>query len=365
MTKDSTSIGQVLIIGAGAIGAVTGSILHQANIDVCMINRKSAHFEKLKADGLLIEGQDERVKIPIVSSIKEVSKPYKHILIVVKNNSTENVMKEIKHVLTEESLVYSMQNGFGNTDIMEKFVPRNQVIAGVVGWGATKVEPGLIRITSKTGDFVIGFEHQKSTDDQRLIEMQKWLNLWRPTIVTDNILGFRWSKLIVNTIIAPLGGLLNLSLGELMGDSRVNKSMTDLKEEGLFISDALQIKLEKVDNMNVRSFFYRPKAKDGFFKKMKNSIVSSMINRIGAKRHGKIRSSLLWDLKNGRKTEVDFLNGYIEKKGKELGYETPINSFLVKAIHEIEDGKREIGIHNLADLEAAAMLSREKIKEYE
>jgi 2-dehydropantoate 2-reductase len=365
LAKDTTSIGQVLIIGAGAIGAVTGSILHQANIDVCMVNRKSEHYEKLKTDGLLIEGEDERVKVPIVSSIKEVSKPYKHILIVVKNNTTEAIMKEIKHVLTDDSLVYSMQNGFGNTDIMKKFIPENQVIAGVVGWGATRIAPGLIRITSATGDFVIGFEQQKSTDDPRLIELQNWLSLWRPTIVTDNILGFRWSKLIVNSIIAPLGGLLDRSLGELMGDSRINKSMIDLKEECLFVADAHKINLEKVDNLNVRSFFYKPKAGDGLFKRIKNTIVSSLIKRIGAKRHGKIRSSLLWDLENGRKTEVDFLNGYVAKKGKELGYETPINSFLVKAIHEIEDGKREIGIHNLDDLEAAAELSREKIKEYE
>lgn len=365
MVKRSSSDGDVLIVGAGAIGGVTGAVLHQANIDVCLVNRKSEHYETVKTDGLLIEGQNERIKVPIKASIKEVGKSYKHILIVVKNNSTEQVMKEIEPVISEESLVYSMQNGFGNTDIMSKYLPKNQIVAGVVGWGANKIKPGVIRITSRTGDFIIGFEHQKSSEDPRLIEMQKWLNLWKPTTVTDNILGYRWSKLIVNSIIAPLGGLLGLSLGELMGDSRINKSMTELKEEGLFISDAFQIKLEKVDKMNVRLFFYRPKASDGFFKRVKNNLVSSMINRIGSKRHGKIRSSLLWDLENGRKTEVDYLNGYIEKKGKELGYETPVNSFLVKAIHEIESGKRDIGLHNLPDLEAAAELSREKIKEYE
>ncbi|NHJ39505.1 MAG: ketopantoate reductase family protein [Asgard group archaeon] len=364
VNNDSSSNGDVLIIGAGAIGGLTGAILHQANIDVCLINRKSEHYEKVKSEGLLIEGQNERIKVPIKSSVKELDKKYKHVLIVVKNTSTEQVMKDIKNVLLKDSLVYSMQNGFGNTDVMAKYLPRNQIIAGVVGWGATKIEPGVIRITSRTGDFVIGFEQQKSTNDSRLFEIRKWLSLWKPTIVTDNILGFRWSKLIVNSIIAPLGGLLGLTLGELMGDSRINKTMTDLKEEGLYVADKLQIKLEKVDNMNVRSFFYRPKADDGFFKRAKNSLVSSIINRVGAKRHGKIRSSLLWDLENGRKTEVDYLNGYIERKGKELGFETSINSFLVKAIHEIESGKRDIGLHNLPELEAAAELSREKIKEY-
>jgi 2-dehydropantoate 2-reductase len=248
---------------------------------------------------------------------------------------------------------------------MKKYLPENQVVAGVIGWGANKIAPGVIRITSTSGDFIIGFENRNSTNDPKLLQMQKWLNYLKRTEVSDNILGFRWSKLIVNSIIAPLGGLLGWTLGELVTDPRTEEALKSLKDEGILVGEAQKLELEKVDNVDIKSFFYSPKPSDGFFKRLKNNLMSAIIKRVSVKRHGKIRSSLLWDLENGRKTEVDFLNGYIDKKAKELGLEVPINSFLVKAIHEIEEGKREIGEQNLSELQATANISREKIKEQE
>ena len=83
------------------------------------------------------------------------------------------------------------------------------------------------------------------------------------------------------------------------------------------------------------------------------------------KRHGSIKSSLLWDLKLGRKTEVDFINGYIVKKAKEIGLEAPLNSFCVNAIKEMEKKKRTPGMQNLQELVEISSISREKVKEQE
>ncbi len=357
--------GDILIVGAGAIGGATGAILYKKGIDVVYVNRKGPHYEKLKSAGLMIEGSEEAIKVPVVSSIKELKQKFRHILVTTKNLSTAEVSKSLSRVMTKESLVYSLQNGFGNTEIMAKYLPQEQVVAGVVGWGATKVQPGVVRITSQTGNFVLGFEGRKSTTDPRLLDIQQKLQLWKPTIITDNIVGYRWSKLIVNSIIASYGGLLNLSVGEMLGTKRLHPLLAALKEEGILVADALNIKLEKVDNMDVKAFFYKPHPADKFLEKVKYTVMSSFILKIGAKRHGKIRSSLVWDLEQGRKTEVDFLNGYIEKKAKECKLEVPINSFLVKAIHEIERGKRKMGLANLEELEAIAKISQEKIKEQE
>jgi 2-dehydropantoate 2-reductase len=363
MIKDSSSTGEVLIIGAGAIGGVTGAILHQSGIDVCLVNRKSPHFEKVKSDGLQIEGFNKKIKIPIFPSTKKIKKPYNHVIVSVKNTNTEEVMRNIQNILTEDSLVYSLQNGFGNTEIMGKYIPSDQIVAGVVGWGANKIAPGVIRVTSKTGNFVLGFEKQKSTNDPRLLEIKKFLSHWKSTKITDNILGYRWAKLIVNSVISSFGGLLGVTVGEMMDNPRINTLMGACKDEGILVADNLQIKLEKVDNMNIRNFFYQPKSNDSLFKRIGKSVLSAIINRVGAKRHNKIHPSLLWDLEHNRKTEVDFLNGYIVRKAEEYGLETPMNRFLVNAVHEIEDEKREIGLHNLSELKEIAALSREKVED--
>jgi len=357
--------GDILIVGAGAIGGATGAVLFQKGLDVTFVNRKGEHFKQLTTTGIRIEGVEGVVKVPTVSSVKKLKKTFNHILITTKNLATAEVCKDLPQVMTSESLVYSLQNGFGNTEIMAKYLAHEQIVAGVVGWGATKSQPGVIRVTSQTGNFVLGFEGRKSTNDERLQDIKRKLLLWKPTIVTDNILGYRWSKLIVNSIIASYGGLLNISVGEMLGNKRLHPLLAALKEEGLLVASALKIKLEKVDNLDVKAFFYTRKQSDNLIERIKYPILSSIILRLGAKRHGKIRSSLVWDLEHGRKTEVDFLNGYIENKAKEKNLEVPINSFLVKAIHEIERGKRKMGLQNLEELEAVAEISREKIKEQE
>ncbi|MGC9778795.1 MAG: ketopantoate reductase family protein [Candidatus Heimdallarchaeota archaeon] len=362
---ESHSVGDVLIVGAGAIGGVTGAILHAAKKDVCLVNRKSLHYKEVNKNGLIIEGYSEPFFVPIKSSVKELDRQFKHVLVTVKNLDTDSVMKDLKRYISSESLVYSMQNGFGNTEIMEKHIPKNQIVAAVVGWGANKIAPGKIRITSKTGDFVIGFEDGQNTDDPRLKEVKDLLSLWRPTIVTDNILGYRWSKLVVNSVTSPISALLDISIGEMFADERVCKIMSAVKEEGIQVAESHNVKLEPVDGLKIRNFFYKPKPNDNLFTRTKGRIMSFIIAKAGAKRHGKIRSSLLWDLQQSRKTEIEFINGYIVKKGKESKLETPLNSFLVKVVHELERGKRKIGLHNSEELVNIARISSEKIKDQE
>lgn len=358
-------VNNVLIIGAGAIGGITAAILNKKGVDVTVVTRKGTHFDSIKRDGLRIEGYDEPFHFPIHSNFKNLKGTFKHVLVVVKNPSTEEVTRQLKKVITGDSLVYSLQNGFGNTDIIAKHIPRNQIVAGVIGWGATYLGNGKLRITSNTGNFVLGFEDGKNANDPRLLEIKKILELRRPTILTSNIVGYRWAKLIVNCILAPIGGLLGLTLGYMMKHKEIGPILGDMKNEGIQVADAHKIQLEKIDGLNIRNFFYKPKASDGIFTKLSNNIISSIILNVGARRHGSIYPSLLTDLKRGKKTEIEFLNGYIEKKGKEVNLETPISTFLVKAITEIEKGKRKVGIENLPELKEIAKISREKIKEQE
>ncbi|MCK5183812.1 MAG: hypothetical protein KAQ95_05860, partial [Candidatus Heimdallarchaeota archaeon] len=99
--------------------------------------------------------------------------------------------------------------------------------------------------------------------------------------------------------------------------------------------------------------------------RLKFGLLSTIIKQVSIKRHGAIKSSLLWDLKAGRKTEIDFINGYIVKKAKEVSLEAPLNNFLVKAIHEIENKQRETGMQNLEEFMEKSRISREKVKEQE
>lgn len=354
---------RVLIIGAGAIGGITGAMLHEANIDVCLIDKNKAHVQAIQEHGLQIENFPQPIHVPIKADLTKVQQQYPHVIIAVKSPFTEQVIQALEGHLTPNALIYSFQNGLGNTDIMANYYPRNQIVAGVIGWGASNLGPGKLRVTSSTGNFVIGFENKESLSDHRLHEMREMLQVWRPTIITEDIMGYRWAKLIINSVIATYGGLLGMTVGDMLGHPQISELMGDLGYEGIQVADALGIALQRVDGLNIRNFFYKPSKNDGVITKTAKTLITKIMKKIGARRHGKIRSSLLTDLERGIKTEVDFLNGYIVQKAKEVKLKVPINTFLVKAIHEIEDGKRTIGLDNLPELKEVAEKSREIVQE--
>ena len=146
---------KVLIIGAGAIGGVTGAILHQAGVDVSLLTRKGKNYDAIKKNGLIIVGKDQPYPVPIFNDIKQLSEPFDHILVAVKNVDTENAIKNLKKLVSKKTLIYSLQNGFGNTDVMRQYLPKEQIVACVVGWGATYLGEGKFSVTSTTGDFIL------------------------------------------------------------------------------------------------------------------------------------------------------------------------------------------------------------------
>lgn len=354
MQENTESSPRILIIGAGAIGGFTAAMLRKHNYDVSLIDNNPAVVQAIQERGLQIEEYPEPFHIPISSEPKNFEGTFQHIIVAVKSQFTAEVMQSIDGKLAPNGLVYSFQNGLGNTDIMRDYLPNDQIVATVISWAVINDGNGRIRIASTNGDFILGFEEKESLGDKRLLAMKKILSSWQKTVISNNILSYRWTKLIVNSVIAPFGGLLGLPFGKMLKDPRINVLMTKLGLEGIRVVDALQIPLEKVAGLNLRNFYYQPQPHEGWIKRKFKSIIPRIMRKIAVYKHGKIKSTILTDLERGIKTEIDFINGYIVKKGEALGVETPLNRFMVQAIHEIENGKRTIGLDNLPELEAVA-----------
>jgi 2-dehydropantoate 2-reductase len=364
MTSYNSHKKELLIIGAGAIGGVTGAMLQASGkVDVCLVDTNMDIVEGIRRNGVrILNHPTEGIRVPIKRSINEIEKKYQNIFVSVKNPYLENVMKELPDKLTTNGLVYSMQNGMGNTEIMAKYLSKEQIVPAVISWGAYNLGGGKYKLTSSTGDFVIGFENGGQVNDPRLLEMKEILSMWKPVKITSDIIGHRWSKLIVNSVIASFGGIFGLTVRELLKNKSITPLMGALKNEGIQVAKALGITLKKIDGFNIKYFFYRSALNDGLIKSWYYRLASSILLRLGARRHGAILSTIYHDLRKGVKTEVDYLNGHIARKGKKLNLQTPINSFMVKAVHEIEEGKRKIGLENLPELKKVGKKSREIIR---
>jgi 2-dehydropantoate 2-reductase len=140
-----------------------------------------------------------------------------------------------------------------------------------------------------------------------------------------------------------LGALTGDTLGKMVRDRRVRQVFTRIYSEVIDTADLLGIKLERIA-VNPRLLYLPPNANalNHFFKDV-------LVQFVG-RRFGGSKASMLQSLERGRKTEIDFLNGYVVEQAKRVNVPTPVNAALVALIQEIETGTRPIDRSNLDDL---------------
>jgi 2-dehydropantoate 2-reductase len=338
MPDQSINIG---VVGAGAIGGTTAAFLAKSGWDVEIVCKRQEIADITISRGFHICGLkgEHYIPMPAVKNIKDLAGPKEVVLLATKATDCIEAAKELQPILSDSSVVVSLQNGICE-DSLADVLGRDRVVGCVVGWGATMHGPGEIEVTSP-GEFVIGnIDHRT---DPRLPLLQDMLRAVVPTRISDNIMGELYSKLIINSCINSLGVITGMNLGKLLARSKIRKIFTALMQEAMAVAAAKGIKVEPGGGGKLD--YYRFLDGSSFMSIFKRDI---LIRIIGFK-YRRIRSSSLQSLERGRRTEIDFLNGYICDRGREHGVPTPVNDAVVDMIRQIEAGTRKISLENLSD----------------
>jgi 2-dehydropantoate 2-reductase len=331
----------IAVVGAGAIGAATAAFLAKAGWNTEIVCKHQEIADLAQSPGLHVFGVkgEHYIGMRAVKDIKDLSGPKEVVLLATKATDCVEAAKELLPVLSPNSIVVSLQNGICE-DALADVVGRDRMVGCVVGWGATMHGPAQIEVTSP-GEFVIGnIDHGA---DQRLPLVQEMLSAVVPTRISNNIMGELYSKLIINSCINSLGVITGMNLGKLLATSKVRKIFTALMQEAMAVAAAMGIKVEPAGGGKLD--YYRFLDGSSFTSNLKRNL---LIRIIGFK-YRRIRSSSLQSLERGRRTEIDYLNGYICDRGREHGIPTPINDAVVSMIRQIEAGTRKLSLENLND----------------
>lgn len=326
-----------LVVGAGAIGGITAALLKRNGYDVEIICRQSDYANRISTEGINVSGYcgSFNVKINAYSSFSEIRGKKDIILHATKATEIIESSRQAINVLNESGFVVSMQNGLCEDTIASVF-GRDRTIGCVTGWGATMLSHGNFEMTSG-GDFILGYPWRNP--DKFLDELADMLSCVVPVRVTDNILGHLYSKLIINSCISSLGALCGLYLGTMLKSRKVRNIFIEIIREAVAVGDAMKIRIEVFGGkLDFRKFL----AGNGFIHDLRRHLT---IRVIGFK-YRRLKSSSLQSIIRGGRSEVDFFNGYIAAKGKDLGVPVPVNTAIVEMIHQIEEKKREIGPAN-------------------
>lgn len=330
---------RIVIIGAGAIGGISAALIKQKGYDVSLVCKHQVIADIASGRGLHIKGVcgEHTVNMKAVTDLAELQGVFDIAIIATKAYDMQACAKELLSFLKEDSLVLSFQNGIC-TDDLAAIVGHERTVGCVIGWGATMLEEGELEMTS-TGEFIIGCIEG---DQSRLLEVKDALDAIVPTEISDDITSELYSKLIVNSCITSLGAICGLRLGKMLKMKQARNIFIAIIKEAMEVADALGLKVPPFGGkLNYENLV----AGDGMVDSIRRHMVISVV---GLKYHS-LKSSSLQSLERGRPTEIDYFNGFIVRKGEEVGVDCPVNRRLVTMIKEIEGDKRSIKIDNLYD----------------
>ena len=300
---------RITIIGPGAMGLLFAGFLKKAGNDVVLLDNDPKRAQKIRKQGVRIEGVSGKhlVYVPITTVKKDI-KDSQLVIICVKSYDTEKAVRQLKSAVKKDTLFLTLQNGIGNVEIIQKYINKDNILAGVTSEGATLLAHGHTRHAGR-GEIVIGRLDGKTTG--RLKEVQKvFQKAGFKTSVAKNVNSFLWSKLIINAGINALTAITRLKNGQLLEQEATRQVMRRAVEEAAAVARKNKIKL----------------------------IYSDPVKRCEevARATGANISSMLQDVMKKKKTEIDFINGAIVRRAKQLKINAPVNQALVNFVKIIE-----------------------------
>jgi 2-dehydropantoate 2-reductase len=342
MSAPRTRIG---IIGAGAIGCVVGGLLAKAGHDVTLADPWPEHVEQIKAAGLRLSGSCGEHLVPVramhLGELGQVREPFDAVFVAVKSYDTEwAAQMAVDHLRRPDGVVVDFQNGI-NDHRVAAVAGRERTLGCVILISAGMYEPAhAIRTDRGSAAFKIG-EHD-GRDSERARRLAEIMSEVAPAVVTTNLWGERWSKLALNCMLNPLAGLSGLGTAEVRSDPTTRRVAASIGAEVVRVGGALGHRIEPILGIAAKRFADASGAPD--VEQLGREIAADAQSRSGG------RPSMLQDVMKGRRTEIDFLNGFVAAEGRRVGVPTPFNDAVVAAVNAHGVGRLTPDPRNLETL---------------
>jgi 2-dehydropantoate 2-reductase len=325
-------IKRIGILGAGAIGSVVGGCLTKAGRDVTLIDQWPEHVEAMKAKGLRLSGTIGDFVVPVkalhIHELQSVREPFDAIFIAVKSYDTEWATAMPLSYLKPDGVVVDFQNGI-NDERVAAIAGKHRTLGCVITISAGMYEPGhAMRTDTGQVGFKIGEHDGKET--ARAKELAEIMSAVAETKVTTNLFGERWSKLAINCMANPLAGLTGLGTLQVRTDPQIAAIGVLVGAEAILVGRAVGHEVEPIYGIPTQRYV------DAYNGKGLKPLLDE-IAEIARKRGGG-EPSLLQDVKKKRRTEIDYLNGYVCEQGKQRGVKTPYNDAVVATIRGLGVG---------------------------
>ncbi len=327
------------IYGAGSLGTVLGAYLTENGVDIELVNRNAAHVRALREHGARITGTVDMC-VPVKALLPEqMSGSYDVIFLLTKQLDNDGTVAFLKPLLSESGVIVTLQNGIPEPGIA-RIVGEERTIGCVVEWGASLEAPGTARLTSDPAALSFHMGGMKKVPREKLLHVKALLEKMCPVELEENLLGARWSKLLINATFSGIGTAIGGTFGAVSGGRLPRKLAVRCMKECIDVGRASGAEFAPVQGKDVTKLFYY---KSAFKRKL-----SELLVPIAMKKHAGIVPSMLQDLRNGKKCEIDAINGVVCGFGRQHSVPTPVNERIVSVVHRIQSGELEPRAENIS-----------------
>jgi 2-dehydropantoate 2-reductase len=290
------------------------------------------------------------VKAIHMTEVQHLSKepPVEIAFVCVKSYDTEWATALIKQYLAPDGFVVSLQNCM-NEETVARVMGKDRAVGCIASLIAAElVAPGHVQRNVPLGGerhtiFRVGEMHGRITP--RVEELAQLLRHADSAKATTNLWGERWSKLIINTMRNGLSAATGMSGRERDGTSMTRDISLRLGAEAIRVGRALGYELEILTGIHPDKLLA---AVDG--DKKTRAEVDAILDETLAERSDAQRPSMGQDMRKGRRTEIELINGLVAAKGDEVGVPTPVNRALVEIVKRVERGELTPSPDNVAGI---------------
>jgi 2-dehydropantoate 2-reductase len=286
------------VVGSGAVGGYFGSFLSKAGHEVTFIAR-GRNLEAMKRNGGMsvesIEGNFTATGIITDSYDALIDSDL--VLFCVKATATKEVATQLVPIIKKDAYILTLQNGVDNEEILGEIFGNERILSAATYIQAHMKEPGVVKQIENPTKLVIG----ALTSEGNLPIVNEVSELMNSagiiSHVSSNILKVKWKKLLWNVTFNPLSALIEGKVGEILDDDGLRITAERVCGEAISVARKAGIPLE-------------------------DALARQLIEQSEPARHHE--TSMLQDKRNGKPMEIESICGYIVRKGKDLGVETPV-----------------------------------------
>jgi 2-dehydropantoate 2-reductase len=296
---------RIAVVGAGAMGSIFGAALARGGDEVTLVDVAEPLVEKINADGVTVVRGDERTttRLTATTDPSEVG-PVDAVVFFVKCYHTASAAKLAQPLVGPDTLVASLQNGWGNGEVLAAAFPPERVVVGATYNSGLLVEPGVVMHPADQPTVVGAFGDGDTDGAERLAAALDRAGL-ETTVVTP-VRPEIWKKLILNAATLPPAAVTGMNAGALGAHEPMRELVAETAREATAVAQALGYPIDPEERVET---------------------ILALLERAGP-----TKGSMLQDFEAGRRTEVDVINGAVVKAADDQGVPVPLNRAFVALV---------------------------------